>query len=151
MNNDQASSGIFILLGSVISAASVGHGLGTFSTPDSGFMPFLTGVAMCLLGAIGMVDATLRRRKGERWQPMIRHLLWQRGVIVLAALIGYVLLLKVLGFLLCTVLFVGLLLKAVIPQRWPLVIAGALLSAGVTYAVFELWLQAQLPKGFFGY
>jgi putative tricarboxylic transport membrane protein len=150
VTNDQASSLAFILFGGLICAASIGYSLGTLSAPDSGLMPFLTGAGMVLLGGAGFVDATLRRRRGEGWEPVLRGMRWQKSILVVAALAAYALLLKPLGFLLCTCLLLIFLLRAIAPQRWPVVIGGALAASGVAYAVFELWLQAQLPKGWLG-
>jgi hypothetical protein len=70
--------------------------------------------------------------------------------MVVAALVAYVFLLKHLGFLLSTMLFIGFLLRAIAPQRWPVVIGMAILTALVCYGIFEWWLKAQLPKGFLG-
>lgn len=151
MTNDQVSSIFFIGTGGAICVASVGYSLGTLSAPDSGLMPFLTGSGMVLLGTAGFVDATLRHRRGERWEPIVRGTRWQKSLQVVAALAAYALLLKPLGFLLCTILLLAFLLRAIAPQRWPVVIGGALAAAGAAYAVFELWLQAQLPKGWLGF
>ena len=68
----------------------------------------------------------------------------------MAALAGYVLLVKTLGFLICTALFTGFLLRAVVPQRWGTVFAVALITALVSYGIFQVWLKAQLPSGILG-
>jgi hypothetical protein len=151
VTNDQASGLAFVLIGCLICAGSVGYGLGTFSAPDSGLMPFLTGVGMVVLGISGCVDATLRRVRGECWAPVLRGVRWRKGALVVAALVAYVLLLRPLGFLLDTILFLAFLLRAIVPQRWPVVAVGAFGAAGAAYAVFEVWLKAQLPKGWLGF
>ena len=69
----------------------------------------------------------------------------------MAALFAYVLLMKPLGFLLCTALFIGFLLRTVKPQRWSVVIAGASLTALGAFGVFKLWLKTQLPQGPWGF
>ena len=45
--------------------------------------------------------------------------MWKKSLIVMAALLAYVFLLKPLGFSLCTAFFIGFLLRTVQPQRWP--------------------------------
>ncbi|RPJ37638.1 MAG: tripartite tricarboxylate transporter TctB family protein [Deltaproteobacteria bacterium] len=149
MNNDQASSGAFFIIGLAIAFGAVRYKLGTFSAPDSGLMPFLVGTAISLLAGIGFVHATLGKRKGVGWTPLLEKLRWERVLIVLAALVAYILLVKTLGFLICTALFIGFLLKAVVPQRWPTVFAVSLITALASYGIFELWLKAQLPRGIF--
>jgi len=150
MNNDQASSALLFVIGLAISLGAIHYRLGTFAQPDSGLVPFLAGAGISLFCAIGFVHATSRRRSGEGWAPPFKEFFWQRMLMVVVALLAYVLLLKPLGFLLCTALFVGFLLRAIEPQRWPLVVSVSLITALACYGVFGIWLQAQLPKGFLG-
>jgi len=151
INNDQASAAVWFALGLTITIASVPYGLGTLDTPGTGFLPFLSGLAITLLSFIGLVHATLQRRMGFGWKPMMRGLIWKKTLIVLLALLAYVLLLKPLGFSLCTALFIGFLLRTVQPQRWPVVLTGALGAAAGAYGIFEAWLKAQLPRGPWGF
>lgn len=147
MNRDQLSSGVFFLSGCLICYSSLPYKLGSLAAPESGLMPFLSGAAICLLAAIGFVTATLRRLKGERWAALLRGRAWQRGLLIVVALLAFVFLLKPLGFLLTTVLFIAFLLRAIVPQKWPLVVVVSVLTATFAYLVFEVWLKAQLPTG----
>jgi hypothetical protein len=151
VNNDQVSAAVWLILGLIIAFASIQYGLGTPDSPGTGFMPFLTGLAIALFSVFGLVHGTLKRRQGVRWKPTLLGSNWRKSLIVLAALLGYILLLKPLGFSLCTALFIGFLLRAVQPQRWPVVMAGAIGTALGAFGIFELWLKAQLPKGPWGF
>jgi len=150
VNQDQLSSGLFVLLGCAICLYSLPYRLGTLAAPESGLMPFLSGAAIALLAALGFILGTLRRLQGEGWQPLFQGVAWRRGLLTLGALLGYLLLQTHLGFTLTTVLFIGFLLRAIFPQRWSVVIVTSVLTATISYLVFEVWLQAQLPKGPFG-
>jgi hypothetical protein len=150
LNNDQASSGAFFFIGIAIALGAVRYKLGTFSSPDSGLMPFLVGLAIASLAAIGFIYATLEKRRGTGWTPLLKRFRWERVLIVLASLAGYILLVRTLGFLICTALFIGFLLKAIVPQRWSIVFAVAVITALASYGIFELWLKAQLPRGILG-
>jgi hypothetical protein len=147
LNHDQVSSGLFFLAGLGICAYSLTYKLGTLAAPASGLMPFLSGAVICLLAAIGFVHGTLARRRGAAWRPILAGVAWHRGLLTLLALLAFLFLLKPLGFALTTVLFVGVLLKTILPQRWPVVIAVSVLTAALSYLVFEVWLKAQLPTG----
>ena len=147
MNHDQVSSGVWFFLGLAVCLGSTQYKLGAPASPGTGFMPFLTGVAICLFAGVGFFHATLRRKKGEGWAPLLQGFRWRNALIILLSLLAYALLLAPLGFFLCTTLFIAFLLRAIVPQRWRVVIAGALLTAGATYLIFEVWLKAQLPKG----
>jgi len=150
LNNDQASSAAFFFIGLVIALGALRYKLGTFSTPDSGLMPFLVGAAISFLAGIGFIHATLEKRRGSGWTSLFKKFRWERVLIVLASLAGYILLVKTVGFLICTALFIGVLLKAIVPQRWSTVFAVSLITALASYGIFELWLKAQLPKGVLG-
>ena len=147
MNHDQVSSGVWFFLGLAVCLGSTQYKLGTPASPGTGFMPFLTGLAICLFSGVGFFHATLRRKQGEGWAPLLRGFRWRNALIILLSLLAYALLLAPLGFFLCTTLFIAFLLRAIVPQRWRVVIAGALLTAGASYLIFEVWLKAQLPKG----
>ena len=151
LNNDQVSAAIWLMLGLVITFASIPYGLGTLDSPRTGFMPFLAGLAISFFSSIGIVQSTLKQKKGDGWKPTMKGLMWKKALIVLIALLAYVFLLKPLGFFMSTALFIGFLLRAVQPQRWPAVIAGAFGTAAASFGIFELWLKAQLPKGPWGF
>jgi len=150
-NNDQVSTIIWFASGGFIAGGSLGYGLGTLASPGSGFITFLAGLGICFFSFIGLLEATLRKRKGGGWKPVMKDLAWGKAFLVMGALAAYALLLSRLGFIICTALFVGFMLRVVKPQSWPVVIAGGILAALGTYAIFELWLQAQLPSGPLGF
>jgi hypothetical protein len=68
-------------------------------------------------------------------------------LIAFLALIVYALLLEWLGFILTTLLLVGFLLRTIYPQKWSVVISASVLTSLMTYVVFRVWLQTQLPAG----
>lgn len=150
MNNDQVSSSLWFFGGVAVCLGSIQYNLGTPASPDSGFMPFLTGVTLCFLSGVGFILATIRKGQGEGWSSVLQGFRWKNAVVILISLLAYALLLVPLGFFICTTLFIAFLLRAIVPQRWPAVIGGALVTATVSYLIFEVWLKAQLPKGPFG-
>ena len=151
MNNDQVSSALWFCFGLVVIFLSAPYGLGGIHSPGTGFLPFLTGITICLLSAIGFLDATVEKGKGKKWQSFLRGMRWDKPLISLIALVTYALLLDKLGFLIDTALIIGFLLRVIEPQRWRVVIAGALLTSSAMYLVFQVWLQTQLPAGILNY
>ena len=151
IHNDLASAAIWFALGATIAVASLRYGLGTPDSPGTGFMPFWAGLAIAFFGLIGLIHGTLKARRGISWRPVLKDYSWGKALIVLTALFAYALLLKPLGFFFCTALFIGFLLRVIKPQRWSVVFLVALATAGGAYAIFEVWLQAQLPKGPWGF
>jgi len=151
VNNDQASAAVWLIVGAIITAGSISIGVGTLSNPETGLFPFLAGSVITVLSCLGLIFSTLQKRKGVGWKPTMANLRWGNSLIVVAAMLGYTFALQTLGFALCTALFVGFLLRAVQPQRWPVVIGWGIGTALVCYVIFEVWLQAHLPKGPFGF
>jgi putative tricarboxylic transport membrane protein len=151
-NNGQVASAIWLLAGIVIVLkATTSYRLGTLYAPETGFMPFLAGAAMCLFSFIGLVHATVLRKKGIEWKPVFDEIQWPKSLMVFGALLFYALLLSRLGFLLCTFLFLGFLFRSVKPMRWGWVLSGSVFFTLTTYGIFELWLKAQLPRGLWGF
>ena len=150
MNNDQVSSTVWFLLGLAVCLGSLQYKMGSPASPGTGFMPFLTGAAICFFSGAGLIDATLRRRKGEGWTSPLQGVLWKNALVILISLLAYGLLMVPLGFFLTTILFIAFLLRAITPQRWSVVAACSILTAAASYLIFEVWLQAQLPKGPWG-
>jgi hypothetical protein len=151
LNNDQMSSGVLFASGLAICFVSILYGLGSLYNPGSGFMPFLTGAVISFFSGIGFIRSTIGRKQGEGWSSVLRGLNWRNPLIILVSLTAYALLLKFLGFFLCTCFFIAFLFKTIAPHRWSVVIGGALLTAIASYVIFEIWLKAQLPKGPLGF
>ena len=147
LNNDQVSSTAFFFIGVMIVIASLPYELGGLHSPKTGFLPFVTGLTICLLSLIGFGDATLKRREGGKWKSIVKGLRWDKPLVTLISLVVYALVLNSLGFILTTTLLVGFLLKAIIPQRWSVVITGAILTPLVAYLVFQILLKTELPMG----
>jgi putative tricarboxylic transport membrane protein len=150
-NNDQICAIVWLVIGVSIVIASVQYSLGTLDAPGIGFLPFLSGLAISFFSLIGTIVSTIDKRQGIGWKPLWKNVDLGKSLIAIAALLAYVFLLNSLGFFMCTTLFIGFLLRAIKPQRWVVVIVGAILTAVGTYVIFEIWLKAQLPKGPFGF
>jgi putative tricarboxylic transport membrane protein len=78
---------------------------------------------------------------------VLQGVFWKNAMVILISLLAYALLLVPLGFFITTTLFIAFLLRAIVPQRWSVVIACSILTAVISYLIFEIWLKAQLPKG----
>lgn len=149
-NNDQRSSLVWFAIGLIIVFYSTKYGLGTLSSPGPGFVPLLSGLVIAGLALIVFLQ---QHWKGNRdtlkglWQEKD----WSTMFKVMGALVLYALLLKSLGFLLITFLLIVYLFRVIEPMSWKKVLAGAFLTAFGSYVIFDLWLEAQLPGGIFGF
>ena len=149
-NNDQRSSLIWLGIGLAIVIYSCKYGLGMLSSPGPGFVPFLSGLVLAGL-ALVVFFQQLGKKRRESLPSLWRQRDWITMLKVMGALILYAVFLKTLGFLTATFLLTAYLFRAIEPMGWKKVLAGALLTAFGSYAVFDLWLEAQLPGGIFGF
>ncbi len=144
---------IWVLLGIGICLGSIKLRLGDFHTPGAGFLPFLAGALLAVFGLLLMLSTlySLGKRGGNGEDHAVPTRRPRRSflnpLLTVAILLGYILLLEPLGFLLTTFVCLLLLFKLSEPQRWvtPLVLSCA--TAVLSYLVFSVWLQCQLPKG----
>jgi hypothetical protein len=139
------------LLGVGIFFASRARNLdvGRIVQPGPGFFPFWLGVSLILL-SLALIIRGFRAKAGTSpvAQSLWKGILWKKVILTLGALLIYAFLLESLGYVLATFLLMFFLFRAIEPQRWPVVILGSIVTSLVTYVVFRLWLQVQLPMGF---
>jgi putative tricarboxylic transport membrane protein len=144
---------VWVLLGIGICAASMQLRLGDFRTPGAGFLPFLAGLLLGIFGLILMLSTLLSQEKVQEGEAEGRDRAerrWRRfatPAVTVVILFGYIVLLEPLGFLLTTFICLLSLFKLSEPERWmrPLFLACSV--AVLSYLVFSVWLQCQLPKG----
>jgi len=149
-NNDQRTSFIWLVIGLAIALYSMKYGLGTLSSPGPGFMPFLSGLAIIGL-ALVVFFQQLAKGSREKLKDLWAQKNWLSILMVMGALVLYTVLFRFLGFLLDTFLLIAFLLRVMEPLSWKKVLVGAIGSALGSYIIFQLWLEAQLPKGFLGF
>lgn len=136
---------LFVLFSLYIGVESVRLGLGSYQQPGPGFISFcasvILGVLSLALVFLAFFGRTIER---ETWH--------NRGQIamVFLAILGFTLLLEWLGFILTAFLLIWFLLKVVERRGWGYSVGVALVVAGASYVVFDLWLSAQLPAGILG-
>jgi Tripartite tricarboxylate transporter TctB family len=148
-NNDQRSSVFWLAIGLAIAFYSRTYDLGTLSTPGPGFLPFISGAAIALLALVVFIQQIPKRK--DTLKSLWAHKRWAAVLVVMASLVVYALLLSFLGFILDTFFLTAFLLRVMEPVSWKKVLAGATGATLGSYAVFHLWLEAQLPTGFLGF
>ena len=144
---------IWVLLGIGICIGSIKLRLGDFHTPGAGFLPFFSGALLAVFGLILMFSALFSRAMKEKRmrdqagviQKNRRRFL--NPLLTVVILFGYILVLEPLGFLVTTFVSLLLLFKLSEPRKWvtPVLLSGV--TAVLSYLVFSVWLQCQLPKG----
>lgn len=112
--------------------------------PGSAFVPFWVGLVMAVLSFVLLVKSLRNPYPGDAWLPRgdgLRALL-----VVLGGIVAFVALLKVVGMILGTALFVAGLVWYLGRHPWWLIAAVAAGAAGFNYFVFMRWLRVPFPE-----
>jgi len=117
---------------------------GSIARPGPGFFPVVLAAAFSLVCLVLLVGAVRGRDEDA---PVAARLGWAKIVATMAALFVYALVLEVVGFVAGTFALLLFFFRALERQRWPLALAGSLVTALLTYLVFKVWLHVQLPAG----
>ena len=142
---------IFFLFFSIyVCIASWRLGLGALHKPGAGFMPFWSGVLIGILAVIIIVQhAWFNQTRGADEGKEKTN--WKAITLTLVYFLGYILFLEYIGFIIATILFGGIILKTIEKKGWFLSTWVSLIMAVASYYVFKIWLQAELPRGYFGF
>lgn len=146
----RAEGVVWLVLGIGLCIRSIQMDLGHLHNPGAGFFPFLSGASLGILGLVVALSGSFRRSL----KLLSSNWIWRRlvaPIIALFILLLYVLLLEPLGFLLTTSVCLFLLFKLSEPKKWlaPSVLTFA--AVVLSYLLFSVWLQCQLPIGVFGF
>jgi putative tricarboxylic transport membrane protein len=141
----------WVLLGLIICYKSYYLDLGKLYRPGPGFMPFIAGLVIAVLGLISLFISYYPQKKHEAKQEIPFGFRFHPLVLILLTLITYSILFDTLGYLISTfLLMLSLFSLSHKKMKWWFIVGGALLITFASYLVFDIWLRCSLPKGVFG-
>jgi len=140
----------FFLLSIYVCRVSLKLGLGHLQKPGPGFISFWSGVILGIL-TIMMVIQSIWFDKADRAEEKKEKTRWRAIFLSLGALFVSILIFEHLGFIISTLLLVGFLLKCIEKKGWVVTILASLLMTLASYYIFKVLLEAELPKGIFGF
>ena len=141
-------AGLILAVGLVYGIMALNMPLGRLAYPGPGLFPMIVGVFLvatalgCLIQEI-LSPSPLPDRDSAA-QPR-RNV--QKTFQLIALMIGYTLMLKPLGFLVCIGVFLIVAIRIFGYRRWAPALAMAAVIAGASYISFVLWLKVPLPQG----
>ena len=140
---------LWLGLSVLIGMESLRIGIGTFRAPDAGLFPLLTSILIGLFSLWLLSDGLLRKRAAAKDEPPVwsEETIWKNLLYTVSALVGYALFIDKVGYVLTTFVFLLFLFRAIEPQRWPVAVLASMLTVSLSYAIFQVWLQTQLPDG----
>jgi putative tricarboxylic transport membrane protein len=148
----QIGCALFLLLfGAFICWEARGLDVGRVVKPGPGFFPFWLGLALIIVSLVLLFHFGRREiAPSTSPQHLWRGLHWGKVLYSLAALLLYGFFLESLGYILATFLLMFFFFRAIEPQKWVVVILGSVITSFITYFLFKVWLQVQLPAGVWG-
>ena len=127
-------------------------GFGSFQQPQAGFLPFLAGLLLGLLALMDLASGFKDRWKAAKADKEIwSEINWGKLILTMAVLFVYTVLSSILGFVIGTILLLLFLFRMMEPRPWRIIILASLTTTGLFYLIFQIGLEGQLPRGFWGF
>jgi putative tricarboxylic transport membrane protein len=152
MNREQIS-GIFLFgLGVTVFLKALTYPLGTLRKPGGGLFPFAASIL--LIGLAGLL--TIQAFRGKAGSQASRTPFFpgkeapRRILFGFAGLLGYRYLLPVIGFSASTGVFIFFLTRFLGRYGWAVSIGFAVITAVISYYLFQVWLKIPMPIPIFG-
>lgn len=121
-------------------------GLGKFSNPDAGLLPFLLGGILVLLSLYGLIVFPLEKpRDSGTPKEERRQVSYGKIGLVLVALFTYAFVLEKLGFVITTWIFLFILFRGM-GNRWIMTFIFSTCTVLATYFVFTFF-GVRFPPG----
>ena len=151
-SRDLLSSFIWMGFAALFIVGALQQGLFRKGIPGPGFLPFFSGIFLIVLACIVFVPALgMRKEEDARVEKFFPEKDSQKKILLgLGALFGYGIALEYTGYLLTTFLFMVLTSRIMEPERWRPILIVAFLTATLSYLLFVVLLEVQLPKGLLG-
>lgn len=139
-------------LGYMALTSQIPHVRNQYGFVDATFVPYVLSLIMCLLGVLQILTA---RRVTERESDQASGTDQRTVFKTIALIIIYVALMEPLGFLLSTTAYLIVQFTMLTPSdkkpNLPLYVLIAVLTSGITYAIFRYAFNMVLPVGALGF
>ncbi len=141
---------VWVGLGIALLFGSIRLGLGSLQSPGTGFASFIGGALLAVFGLILALFSPGENLPQEIGKAIFTRAKLRQPLLALLILFSYPFLLKVLGFVLSTFLFLFFLFKAMEPRKWFTLLIISLGGSLASYLIFQVWLRVSFPKGMIG-
>ncbi len=145
-------SGVFWLCFAVLFIIqSYRLGLGTLHKPGPGFLFFWVNIILGVMSVVVLIRAWAGKKTEGPQPALFGGQSLSKIILVLISLFAYVIAMETVGFILVTLLLFIFILGILEKKRWFLTLFVSVVVTVISYLIFEVWLQSQLPKGFLGF
>jgi hypothetical protein len=151
MDRKHVISGLFWLAVSILVAVmAIDLGLGTFSSPGSGFVFFWSSLGLGALSVILILKSIFGKGEANPFVDLWKGLKWGNAVLAIVMLLLYALILTTLGFMLSTFMLM-IVLFGIGRSSYRVVILSALITTILSLIIFRYFLEVHLPRGIIGW
>lgn len=121
--------------------------IGSIHVPDAGFLPFLCGAGLTILGIVWILILQWKKEQGDEAPGEKR--LWQRSVLSLALMVLYGWVMESIGYVTSTLIFMIAWQQIIEREKWLKTMVISLLGTFAMYALFVYLLKVPIPPEFF--
>ena len=121
--------------------------IGSIHVPDAGFLPFLCGVGLTILGGVWILILQWKKEQGSEVPAEKRR--WHRPIISLALMVLYGWAMETVGYITSTLLFMVAWQQIIEREKWVKTMLIALLATLAMYVLFVYLLKVPIPPEFF--
>jgi putative tricarboxylic transport membrane protein len=121
--------------------------IGSIHVPDAGFLPFLCGAALVILGIVWTL--TLQGTKSRDDEGPAEKRLWQRPVLSVVLMVIYAWAIEALGYVTSTLVFMVVWQKLIEHERWVKTALVSLFGTLAMYLLFVYFLKVPIPQELF--
>ncbi len=151
MDRKHLVSGLFWLAISIfVGIMALDLGLGTFSSPGSGFIFFWSSVGLGSLSVILIAKSIFRTGGAKPLADLWKDLKWGNALLAIIILFVYALVLTKFGFILATFVLMFVLF-GIGRSSYRVAILSALITTILSFIMFRYFLEVHLPRGIIGW
>ncbi len=150
-NRELVGSIFWMVIGGLFVAGALQQGLMRRGVPGPGFLPFFSGLALIFFSLFVFIPALRRAKKNEVGNFFPERDSLKKLLLALAALAAFGVGMEYAGYLVTTFLFMLFVPRIMRSKGWPTFAVIAGLTAVLSYLLFVVLLEVQLPKGLLGF
>jgi len=121
--------------------------LGSIHVPDAGFLPFLCGAGLAILGIVWLLMLQWTKEQGKEGSAEKR--LWHRPLLSLVLMVLYGWAMETVGYITSTLIFMVAWQQIIEREKWIKTLVISVLGTVAMYALFVYLLKVPIPPEFF--
>lgn len=144
----QVSYVSFLAVGIAYLCGSLRLPMGTIEAPRSGLFPLTVAIFVVTMSLILLVRSlSAEKYPLDPTEPFPKRADRHRVVAVALALVLYAVGLRFLGYLICTIGLMAVVVRLLGMRGWVKVVLAAVLTSLISYGLFVFALDVPLPRG----